>query len=123
MAKGRSVQSSGGRRRSGAPDGQAGFQAGVVARRALNSLLGTGNGPRATRTRRQPDGGAVAPPEIKVRFEGERYRFLPSGNDLVYMQGLQRQQDFWVLDLATQKSHLLTRLRNTVANVRRFPRR
>jgi hypothetical protein len=31
------------------------------------------------------------------------------------MQGLQRQQDFWLLDLTTRKSHLLTRLRNTAA--------
>jgi Tol biopolymer transport system component len=61
------------------------------------------------------NGGAMPLPDIKVRFEGERYRFLPSGKGLVYMQGLQRQQDFWLLDLATQKSHLLTRLHNTAA--------
>jgi hypothetical protein len=31
------------------------------------------------------------------------------------MQGPERQQDFWLLDLATQKSRPLTRLRNTAA--------
>ena len=62
-----------------------------------------------------PDGASVALPDLKVRFEGERYRFLPSGKGLVYMQGLQRQQDFWLLEMVSQKTRPLTRLRNTAA--------
>jgi hypothetical protein len=38
------------------------------------------------------------------------------------MQGLQRQQNFWLLEMATQKTRPLTRLRNTsVMRIRRFP--
>jgi len=31
------------------------------------------------------------------------------------MQGLQRQQDFWLLEMVSQKTRPLTRLRNTAA--------
>lgn len=54
-------------------------------------------------------------PPIKVRREGERARFLPDGKGLIYMQGVLRPQDFWVLDLATRKTHRLTRLNNLAA--------
>jgi len=58
-------------------------------------------------------------PEIKVRRLGERARFLPDGKSLIYMQGLLGSQDFWLLDLATMKSRLLTRLQNR-ATMRTF---
>lgn len=55
-----------------------------------------------------PDGASMPLPDIRVRSDGERYRFLPNGKGLVYMVGLQRRQDFWLLDLATMKSRSLT---------------
>jgi Tol biopolymer transport system component len=58
-------------------------------------------------------------PAIQVRVEGERYRFLPNGKGLVYMQGFSPWQDFWLLDLDTKKAHPLTRLNNT-ASMRTF---
>jgi hypothetical protein len=57
----------------------------------------------------QPDGTSVPLPDIRVRVDGERYRFLPSGKGLVYMSGLWRRQDFWLLDLRTMTSRSLTR--------------
>jgi hypothetical protein len=47
--------------------------------------------------------------------EGKRYRFLPDGRGLVYMQGPFPAQDFWLLDLATKKSRQLTRLNKSGA--------
>jgi Tol biopolymer transport system component len=67
----------------------------------------------------RPDGDPVELPEIKVLRAGERMRFLPDGSGLVYMQGLQPSQDFWLLDLATMKSRRLTRLDPT-ATMRTF---
>ena len=67
----------------------------------------------------RPDGARVELPEIKVRRLGERARFLPDGKSLIYMQGLLGSQDFWLLDLATMKSRLLTRLQNR-ATMRTF---
>jgi hypothetical protein len=47
---------------------------------------------------------------------GERYRFLPNGKGLVYMQGqLPSQDDFRLLDLATKKTRTLTHLNNDAA--------
>jgi len=63
----------------------------------------------------RPDGAPVALPEIRVRTQGERYRFLPSGKGLVYMDGLQRRQDFRLLDLKTMVSRPLTKLNNSAA--------
>jgi len=63
----------------------------------------------------RPDGTPAALPDIKVRVGGERFRFLPSGKGLVFMQGRQLQQDFALLDLATGKTRPLTRLRSTAA--------
>jgi hypothetical protein len=54
-------------------------------------------------------------PKILVSNGGERYRFLPDSNHLLYMQGDIRSQDFWSLDLATEKSRQLTRLNNRAA--------
>lgn len=50
-------------------------------------------------------------PEITVRYEGYRYRFLPDGKALVLMLGYLRHQDFWFLDLATGRLRQLTNLR------------
>jgi eukaryotic-like serine/threonine-protein kinase len=62
----------------------------------------------------RPDGTPVELPEIKVQFGsgGARARFLPDGRGLVYMQGLARLQDFYLLDLASMESRRLTRLDN-----------
>jgi Tol biopolymer transport system component len=60
----------------------------------------------------QPDGTPVQLPDIRVRYDGERFRFLPQGRQLVYMAGQQRQMDFALLDLATLKSRPLTQLDN-----------
>jgi serine/threonine protein kinase/Tol biopolymer transport system component len=58
------------------------------------------------------DGTKVELPQITVRRLGERARFSPDGKSLIYMQGLLASQDFWLLDLASMKSHPLTRLQN-----------
>ena len=58
----------------------------------------------------RPNGEPVEFPEIKIMRYGECMRFLPDGSGLVYMQGSQPSQDFWLLDLATMKSRRLTRL-------------
>ena len=42
-------------------------------------------------------------------------RFSNDGKSLIYMQGLLASQDFWLLDLASMKSRLLTRLQNRAA--------
>ena len=42
------------------------------------------------------------PPDIRIIRIGERYRFLPKGDALIYMQGGERiGQDFWRLDMKT----------------------
>jgi hypothetical protein len=47
-----------------------------------------------------PDGTPAELPEINVRREGERARFLPDGTGLIYTQGrISAGQDFWLLDL------------------------
>jgi Tol biopolymer transport system component len=58
----------------------------------------------------RPDGTAVDLPPLMIRNEGERYRFMPDGKSLVYMQGFSPSQDFWMLDLATKTTRQLTRL-------------
>jgi len=60
----------------------------------------------------RPDGTSVKLPEIILRRLGERVRFLPDGKSLIYMGGLLESQDFWLLDLVSMKSRLLTRLQN-----------
>ena len=63
-----------------------------------------------------PDGTPAKLPEISVRREGERARFLPDGSGLVYMLGsTMAGQDFWLLDLSTMRSRRLTRLSNPAA--------
>jgi len=68
----------------------------------------------------RPDGAAVKMPEINVRREGERARFLPDGTGLAYMLGsTTSEQDFWLLDLRTMKSRRLSQLSNA-AKMRSF---
>jgi Tol biopolymer transport system component len=64
----------------------------------------------------QPDGGEVKLPSIKVRAgDGERARFVPGTNKLIYMQGMLPPQDFWLLDLDTKQTRQLTRLTGRAA--------
>ena len=56
------------------------------------------------------DGAPVAVPRILLRRDGERVRFTPDGQSLIYMQGTLRAQDFWQLDLGSMKARQLTRL-------------
>ena len=67
----------------------------------------------------RPDGTEVKLPEIRVRVEGERFRFMPNGRGLVYMTGLHASQNFQLLDVATLKSRVLTELQNP-ATMRTF---
>ena len=59
------------------------------------------------------DGDPIDLPAIQVRRGGERFRFLPGGEGLLYMQGGFGAQDFWLLDLATKQSRQLTQLTNS----------
>jgi Tol biopolymer transport system component len=61
------------------------------------------------------DGTNVELPAIRLRVEGKRYRFLPSGLALVYAQGPFPAQDFWLLDLATKRSRQLSRFHTSAA--------
>jgi len=70
----------------------------------------------------RPDGSVVELPPVQLRSQperGERYRFLPGGEGLVYMQGFNPWQDFWLLELASKKSRQLARLSNP-ATMRTF---
>jgi Tol biopolymer transport system component len=63
----------------------------------------------------RPDGTPVTLPAIRTPSSGGgRVRFLPDGKGLVYMKGTSSAgaQDFWLLDLATNMSHQLTKLSN-----------
>ncbi len=50
-------------------------------------------------------------PEVTVAYGGNCYRFLPDGKALALIQGHYRNQDFWLLSLATGKLRRLTKLR------------
>jgi Tol biopolymer transport system component len=63
----------------------------------------------------RPDGTRIELPEIKLNRDGERIRFLPNGKGLVFMQGQRQSQDFWLLDLASNKIRPLTHLNNSSA--------
>jgi Tol biopolymer transport system component len=68
----------------------------------------------------RPDGATVEFPPIGIFFgDSQRYRFLPSGNGLVYMQGSNPWQDFWLLDLETKTTKPLTHFSNG-ADMRTF---
>jgi serine/threonine protein kinase/Tol biopolymer transport system component len=76
------------------------------------AYTGTLAGPDAPLQLARPDGTSVEIPLIRIPVEGQRYRFLPSGKGLVYMQGMAGfvHQDFWLLDLTTKKTRQLTQL-------------
>jgi Tol biopolymer transport system component len=57
-----------------------------------------------------PEGRAAPLPEFAVVLEGNRYRFLPGGKELVVMQGGILFQDFWLLNLASGSLRRLTQL-------------
>ena len=57
------------------------------------------------------EGQPVPLPEMWVRFNGNRYRFLPGGKALVVLLGVARHQNFWLLDLETRRLRQLTNLR------------
>ena len=67
----------------------------------------SGSGPLQAVT---PAGEPVELPPIRVSSGGERFRFLPGGTGLIYMQGTFGAQDFWLLDLATMQTRQLTQL-------------
>jgi Tol biopolymer transport system component len=56
----------------------------------------------------RPDGTRVELPDVRTGLGGG-HRFLPNGTGLVYVPGF-RSRDFWLLDLATNKTHPLARL-------------
>jgi len=58
-----------------------------------------------------PEGKPVAMPDVRVRAEGERYRFLPDGTGLVVVEGGWRRFNFTLLDLRTGLVRPLTDLR------------
>lgn len=66
-------------------------------------------GPTAPMLAVTPEGAAVPLPNIQTPFSGERFRFLPDGSGIVYMQGISRQ-DFRLLDLRTKTTRPLTKL-------------
>jgi len=63
----------------------------------------------------QPEGTPITLSDIRIRIEGQRFRFLPNSKQLVYMTGPQRRLDFALLDLTTMKSRPLTQLDNPAA--------
>ena len=63
----------------------------------------------------RPDGTPVELPDIRVRTEGERFRFIPDGKGLLFLDGQQRHMDFALLDLATMKTRMLTHLSDRAA--------
>jgi Tol biopolymer transport system component len=60
----------------------------------------------------RPNGEPVGLPAIRVLQDGKRYRFLPGGAGLVYMQGSLARQDFWLLDLKSKSTRQLSRFQN-----------
>jgi Tol biopolymer transport system component len=59
-----------------------------------------------------PDGKPFPIPQLSVDRNGDSYRFLPDGKQLVVKQGGFRRQDFWLLDLATGARRQITRLKS-----------
>ena len=57
------------------------------------------------------DNKPVALPELLIRSDWDRYRFLADGKSLVLLQGQFRRQNFWLLDLQTGGLRQLTDLR------------
>jgi Tol biopolymer transport system component len=57
-----------------------------------------------------PERHSFSLPAIWVGNTGDRYRFLPDGKSLVVMQGVMWQQNFSLLDIATEVQRPLTNL-------------
>ena len=71
-------------------------------------------GPESPLLAVSPDGHAIALPPTQTSYAGEGFRFLPDGSGIVYMRGLYRR-DFWLLDLASKKSRLVSRFSDSSA--------
>jgi Tol biopolymer transport system component len=67
-----------------------------------------GAGGRNTLRAVRPDGTPVPMPDVRVR-RGGAHRFLRNGAGLIYLQGPE-SKDFWLLDLTTNKTRVLTNL-------------
>jgi Tol biopolymer transport system component len=72
-------------------------------------------GPKSPLLAIHSNGAPFEMPDIRVRVQGERFRFLPDGKGLVYMEGSSPSQDFWLLDLSTKKKRQLTRFSSAAA--------
>ena len=60
-----------------------------------------------------PDGTPLEAPSIQVRLGGERYRFIPGRQQLVYMpRSRLADENFWLLDLATKRTRQLSNFDN-----------
>jgi Tol biopolymer transport system component len=61
----------------------------------------------------KPEGTPLETPSIQVRVGGERYRFVPGKQELVYLAGEQvRDQNFWLLELTTKRIRQLSNFDN-----------
>lgn len=58
-----------------------------------------------------PDNQPHPLPEMWVLRGGDRYRFLPSGRQVVALLGDYLRQNFWMVDLETGKRRQLTNLK------------
>jgi Tol biopolymer transport system component len=57
----------------------------------------------------RPDGSPVEAPPIQVRLGGERYRFIPGTQQLVYILGsVVSKMSYWVIDLPTRQTRQLS---------------
>ena len=73
-------------------------------------------GARAPLLAVRPDRATVNFPAIQIPSGGAgRVRFLPGHREVIYMQGAAGAHDFWLLDLATNKSRRLTQLSNSAS--------
>ena len=61
------------------------------------------------------DGTPLDAPAIRVRVNTEEYRFVPGRQELVYVPNSQiAQENFWILDLVTNKTRQLTNFESRV---------
>jgi serine/threonine protein kinase len=57
----------------------------------------------------RPEGNPVEAPPIRVRLGGERYRFVPGTQQLVYILGsVVSKASYWLVDLPTKKTRQLS---------------
>jgi serine/threonine protein kinase/Tol biopolymer transport system component len=57
----------------------------------------------------RPDGSPVEAPAVQVRVGGERCRFVPGSQQLVYLAGsVVSKANFWLIDLVSKKSRQLS---------------